>query len=191
MLESLRVTLAHEYAHVLQYGYDILADGWHFESSAVWMEQRMYPEIKDWLRFVNDRAPGDGWRSLSHLPLTYFEPDPDAEGAPDRRTAKPYGDVVWHQFLSSKYGAAGDALQRAQLGELEGHRGRQHGRLRRRHPRSRRPRVLARTSPTSPLRRLNGVCRPHRSHRPRTSPTSHAAASSRLAATRRSSRWII
>jgi hypothetical protein len=112
-LESLRVTLAHEYAHVLQYGYDILADGWHFEASAVWMEQRMYPEIQDWLRFLNDRTPGDGWRSLTELPLTYFEPDPDSEGALDPRTAKPYGDVVWNHFLSAKYGSEGDALQRA------------------------------------------------------------------------------
>jgi hypothetical protein len=112
-LESLRVTLAHEYAHILQYGYDILADGWHFEASAVWMEQRMYPEITDWLRFLNDRTTGGGWRSLTELPLTYFEPDPDGEGALDPRTAKPYGDVVWNQFLSTKYGAAGDDLQRA------------------------------------------------------------------------------
>ncbi len=112
-LESLRVTLAHEYAHVLQYGYDVLADAWHFESSAVWMEQRMYPEIKDWLRFIDDRATGGGWRSLTELPLTYFEPNPDGPGALDPRTAKVYGDVVWNQFLSSKYGSAGDALQRA------------------------------------------------------------------------------
>ena len=112
-LESLRVTLAHEYAHVLQYGYDILADGWHFEASAVWMEQRMYPAITDWLRFLNDRTSGDGWRSLTELPLTYFEPDPDGVGALDPRTAKPYGDVVWNQFLSTKYGPAGDALQLA------------------------------------------------------------------------------
>jgi len=112
-LESLRVTLAHEYAHVLQYGYDVLADPWHFESSAVWMEQRMYPEIKDWLRFLDDRATGGGWRSLTELPLTYFEPNPDGPGALDPRTAKVYGDVVWNQFLSSKYGSAGDALQRA------------------------------------------------------------------------------
>jgi hypothetical protein len=112
-LESLRVTLAHEYAHVLQYGYDILADGWHFESSAVWMEQRMYPGITDWLRFMNDRPSGEGWRSLTELSLTYFELDPDSAGALDPRTAKPYGDVVWNDFLSAKYGAQGDALQRA------------------------------------------------------------------------------
>jgi hypothetical protein len=112
-LESLRVTLAHEYAHVLQYGYDVLADGWHFESTAVWMEQRMYPAITDWLRFVEDRLTGSGWTSLTDLSLTYFEPNPDSAGALDPRTAKPYGDVVWNDFLSSAYGAAGNALIRA------------------------------------------------------------------------------
>ena len=111
-LESLRVTLAHEYAHVLQYGYDVLADNWHFESSAVWMEQRMYPAIQDWLRFVEDRSSGEGWSSLTELSLTYFEPRPDDEDALDPRTAKPYGDVVWNDFLGARYGAAGDALQR-------------------------------------------------------------------------------
>lgn len=111
-LESLQVTLAHEYAHVLQYGYDVLADPWHFEASAVWMEQRVYPEITDWLRFMNDRPSGEGWSSLTEVPLTYFEPDPDGEGALDPRTAKPYGDVVWNDFLSSKYGPDGDDLQR-------------------------------------------------------------------------------
>ena len=112
-LESLRITLAHEYTHVLQYGYDVLADGWHYESSAVWMEQRMYPAIKDWLRFVNDGSRGGGWRSLTELPLTYWEPNQDSPGALDPRAAKVYGDAVWNHFLSAKYGAAGDALQRA------------------------------------------------------------------------------
>jgi hypothetical protein len=119
-LESLRVTLAHEYAHVLQYGYDVVADGWHYEASAVWMEQRMYPAIKDWLRFIEDRPSGEGWRSLTELSLTYFEPDPDGDGALDPRTAKPYGDAVWNHFLSSTYGPAGDALQ---LGTWERSRG--------------------------------------------------------------------
>jgi hypothetical protein len=119
-LESLRITLAHEYTHVLQYGYDVLADGWHYESSAVWMEQRMYPVIKDWLRFMNDGSRGGGWRSLTELPLTYFEPNPDSPGSLDPRTAKVYGDAVWNQFLSAKYGAAGDALQRGTWEESSG-----------------------------------------------------------------------
>ena len=94
-LESLRVTLAHEYAHVLQYGYDVLADGWHYESSAVWMEQRIYPEITDWLRFLEDRPSGAGWRSLTELSLTYFEPTRTATArstrAPRSRTATSSG----------------------------------------------------------------------------------------------------
>jgi hypothetical protein len=107
-LDSLRVTLAHEYGHVLQYGYDVTADGWHYEASAVWLEQRMRPELPDWLRFVDDRGSGAGWRSLTELPLTAFD-DPGDQP----RNSKPYGNVVWNQFLSGRYGAAGDRLQRA------------------------------------------------------------------------------
>ena len=121
-LESLRLTLAHEYAHVLQYGYDVLADPWHFESSAMWMEERMYPEIKDWLRFLLDRPTGEGWSSLTELSLTYFEAEPDDDGALDPRWAKAYGGTVWNQFLSSKYGPDGDALQRATWERSKGDR---------------------------------------------------------------------
>jgi hypothetical protein len=106
-LDSLRVTLAHEYGHVLQYGYDVLADGWHYESSAVWLEQRMYPDLDDWLRFVHDGRSGVGWGSLTELPLTAFDHPTDQP-----RNAKPYGSVVFNHFLTSRYGARGDLLQR-------------------------------------------------------------------------------
>ena len=102
--ESLRVTLAHEYGHVLQYGYDVLADGWHLESSATWLEQRVYPEIEDWLRYVGDTTTGSGWGSLTELPLTAF-----AHADDQPRNAKPYGTVVFNHFLAGRYG---DALQR-------------------------------------------------------------------------------
>lgn len=119
-LESLRVTLAHEYAHVLQYGYDVLADPWHFESSAVWMEHQVFPAIEDWLRFMGNNSNGGGWASLTDLPLTYFEPNPDSGGALDPRQAKVYGDVVWNDFLSAKYGQSGNALQRASWERSDG-----------------------------------------------------------------------
>ena len=106
-LDSLRVTLAHEYGHVLQYGYDVTADGWHYESSAVWLENRMYPALDDWLRFVYDGRSGPGWTSLTELPLTAFDHVQDQP-----RNAKPYGSVVFNHFLTSRYGGAGDALQR-------------------------------------------------------------------------------
>jgi hypothetical protein len=69
---------------------------------------------------MNDSSRGGGWRSLTELPLTYFELDPDNPGALDPRTAKVYGDVVWNQFLSSKYAGAGDAVQ---LGSWENSNG--------------------------------------------------------------------
>ena len=103
-LDSLRVTLAHEYGHVLQYGYDVTADGWHYESSATWLEHRMYPELDDWLRFVRDGSRGSGWASLTEVPLTAFDDERDQP-----RNAKPYGTVVWNFFLADRYG---DALQR-------------------------------------------------------------------------------
>ena len=101
---ALRVTLAHEYGHVLQYGYDVLADPWHFESSATWLENRVYPADDDWLRYVLDGPNGSGWGSLTELPLTAFD---HADDQP--RNAKPYGTVVFNHYLAGRFG---DALQR-------------------------------------------------------------------------------
>jgi hypothetical protein len=104
--KSLRLTLAHEYGHVLQYGYDVTGDGWHYEASAVWLEHRMDPALDDWVRFIRDGSSGSGWRSLTELPLTTF-------GHPaDPRDAKPYGSSVWNHFLSGRYGTRGDEVQR-------------------------------------------------------------------------------
>ena len=105
--KSLRLTLAHEYGHVLQYGYDVTADPWHYEASAVWLEHRLDPALDDWIRFIQDGQSGSGWRSLTELPLTAFD---DADDQP--RNVKPYGSAVWDHFLSGKYGARGDEVQR-------------------------------------------------------------------------------
>ena len=105
--KSLRLTLAHEYGHVLQYGYDVTADAWHYEASAVWLEHRMDPTLDDWVRFVLDGPSGSGWRSLTELPLTTFDHASDQP-----RNAKPYGSAVWNHFLSGRYGARGDEVQR-------------------------------------------------------------------------------
>ena len=105
--KSLRLTLAHEYGHVLQYGYDVTGDAWHYEASAVWLEHRLDPSLDDWLRFIQDSPSGSGWRSLTELPLTAFD-DPSDQP----RNAKPYGSAVWNHFLSGRYGARGDEVQR-------------------------------------------------------------------------------
>ena len=46
------MTLAHEYNHILQFGYDAYQDAWFAESTAVWMEDQVYNGINDYLRYV-------------------------------------------------------------------------------------------------------------------------------------------
>ena len=41
-LAPMQVTAAHEYNHVLQYGYDALQDTWMFESTATWAEDKVF-----------------------------------------------------------------------------------------------------------------------------------------------------
>ena len=45
----LEVTIAHEYNHVLQFRVDARTDGWLFESTAVWSEDRVFPNDNDYV----------------------------------------------------------------------------------------------------------------------------------------------
>jgi hypothetical protein len=92
-LEPMQVTAAHEYNHVLQYTYDSQADSWLFEATAVWMEDRVYDEINDYLSYLNK------WREQSTVPLTRFlQDDPGGENA------KVYGDAVWTRWIDEHLG---------------------------------------------------------------------------------------
>ncbi|HVW46736.1 MAG TPA: MXAN_6640 family putative metalloprotease [Solirubrobacterales bacterium] len=91
---DLRVTLAHEYDHVLQYGYDaedVERDPWFAESSAVWMEDQVYNGVNDYLRYVR-RWAGTGRRTwMWRRPLT-------------QGSMKEYGSAVWNEWLVHHYG---------------------------------------------------------------------------------------
>ena len=84
---DLKVTLAHEYNHILQFGYDAYEDPWFAESTAVWMEDQVYNGIDDYLRYVRK------WVKLWETPLT-------------ASTIKEYGTAVWNQWLARHYGRA-------------------------------------------------------------------------------------
>ena len=75
--------MAHEYNHVLQFAYDSQEDTWMFESTATWMEDEVYPEINDYLRYVPSFASAS-----RRTPLTG-----NAGGL------KIYGAAVWNHFL--------------------------------------------------------------------------------------------
>lgn len=85
-LNDLEVTFAHEYNHILQFGYDAYQDPWFAESSATWMEDQVYNDINDYLRYVRR------WVHLYETPLT-------------TSSIKMYGSAVWNQWLARRYGA--------------------------------------------------------------------------------------
>jgi hypothetical protein len=89
----LEVTLAHEYNHILQFNYDAIQDTWMLESTAVWMEGKVYPEAFDYLQYL------PGWVQLTSLPLTTFSTEPDS-----RDNVKVYGSAVWEKWLEARYG---------------------------------------------------------------------------------------
>lgn len=86
--EAAQVTAAHEYNHVLQNGYDFLQDGWMFEATATWAEEKVYPENNGYLRYVGS------WVENPRQPLTQF-----ATG-----NSKVYGSAVWNHWLDRQYG---------------------------------------------------------------------------------------
>jgi hypothetical protein len=84
-LGDLEVTLAHEYNHILQFGYDAYQDPWFAEATAVWMEDQVYNGIDDYLRYVNR------WVHRFDTPMT-------------TSSIKEYGSAVWNHWLSHRYG---------------------------------------------------------------------------------------
>jgi hypothetical protein len=90
----LEVTLAHEYNHVLQFTYDAFEDTWMFESTAVWMEGKVYPAALDYRQYL------PGWVHLSGQPITTF----NGRNPNDRRNVKVYGSAVWNKWLDARYG---------------------------------------------------------------------------------------
>jgi hypothetical protein len=82
---DLEVTLAHEYNHILQFGYDAFQDLWFAESSATWMEDQVYNGINDYLRYVRR------WVHRYETPLT-------------TSSIKEYGSAVWNEWLAHRYG---------------------------------------------------------------------------------------
>ncbi|HSS33715.1 MAG TPA: MXAN_6640 family putative metalloprotease [Solirubrobacterales bacterium] len=84
-MHDLEVTIAHEYNHILQFGYDAYQDPWFAESSATWMEDQVYNGINDYLRYVGR------WVHRFDTPLT-------------TSSIKEYGSAVWNEWLAHHYG---------------------------------------------------------------------------------------
>ena len=123
---AIRVTVAHEFFHAIQYGYTNWDDQWWEENTAVWMEDEVFDQINDYLHYLG--APYDdlngngkwdkgepyynslgkligrtgressGWFDWPFLPL-------DASSATYQNAPyQEYGGAIWVKHLSEKYG---------------------------------------------------------------------------------------
>jgi hypothetical protein len=88
-MDSLRVTAAHEFFHAVQFAYDFKEDHWLMEASATWMEERFADGVNDNLQYL----PA-GQVSKPGVALDRFNPN----------GAEQYGNWVWFEFLSSRFG---------------------------------------------------------------------------------------
>ena len=87
-IANLKVTLAHEFFHAVQFAYDFKDDPWIYESTATWMEERYADKVDDNRQYLRL-----GQVRLSHIPLDTFA-DPGIH----------YGNWVWWEYLSSRFG---------------------------------------------------------------------------------------
>jgi hypothetical protein len=84
-IKSMRVTVAHEYNHILQFNYDVYEDVWLFEDTATWVEEKVYPTINDYVNYIPALA------SKPNTPMT-------------GSSIKIYAEAVWNHWLSYKFG---------------------------------------------------------------------------------------
>jgi hypothetical protein len=88
--QLMRVTAAHEFFHIVQFAYDQYEDGWFMESTATWMEERVYDAVNDNRQYLRSSAMELPGRSLDY-PLT---------------TSTAYGNWIFFEFLSRRLGGA-------------------------------------------------------------------------------------
>jgi hypothetical protein len=92
--DALRVTAAHEFFHTVQFGYDVLEDGWLVEGTAVWMEDQVYDDINDNYQYLGTSALKSPWIPLD-LAITDFTSD---------YSGYQYGAFVFWRYLSEVLG---------------------------------------------------------------------------------------
>ncbi len=120
-LDAAKVTLAHEFFHSIQNGYDRAEFPAFLESLSTWMEDKVYPTIKDNLQYIGEPftdSNGDG-QYTNGEPFTdhngnglresgsqdYPELHLDSFGLSGNRLEQ-YGRFMWIRYLSDKFGDA-------------------------------------------------------------------------------------
>ena len=92
---ALKVTLAHEFFHAVQFAYNAFSDNWLMEGTAAWMEDEVYTSVNDNRQYL----PTSPLESPA-IPLD----SPVVEGGCHCFW---YGSWIWFRFLSERYGTPG------------------------------------------------------------------------------------
>lgn len=85
---GLRVTTAHEFFHVVQFGYSCnFALTWWMEHSSVWMEEKAWSNVNDYLAYIS-----------------YFFNDMNNTSLNTSNGSYEYGAAIWAMYLGKKFG---------------------------------------------------------------------------------------
>jgi hypothetical protein len=88
-MAAAKATAAHEFFHAIQFGYDYLEDIWMMESTATWMEERVFDDVNDNRQYLQE-----GQLRESLYPLDYYNDESNSV----------YGNWVFFEFLSTSFG---------------------------------------------------------------------------------------
>ena len=94
--DGYRVTVAHEFFHMVQFGYTAEFNFFN-EPSAVWMEDKCYPDVNDYLQYLTSMRYGGAEKNIMDYPDYPLDAINDLPGN--------YDKVVWPMFLDQRYGA--------------------------------------------------------------------------------------
>jgi hypothetical protein len=118
---DIKVTAAHELFHAFQFQFstDVNRSGWWMESSATWMEDEVYPEVKDYLNYIgfryDDTNDNGRWNS-GELIYNIFGAVAGTTSRSEKWFDKPntsldtyngiyeYGSIIWVKYLSENHG---------------------------------------------------------------------------------------
>ncbi|MHB8881347.1 MAG: MXAN_6640 family putative metalloprotease [Thermodesulfovibrionales bacterium] len=118
---AIKVTAAHELFHAFQFQrtIDITSNGWWMESSSTWMEDEIYPEVKDYLNYIglryddlNDNGRWDSGEpyysifgqnagTLARTAKWFDRPDTSLNTF---NSSFEYGNIIWVKYLSENHG---------------------------------------------------------------------------------------
>lgn len=103
--DALRVTLAHELFHAVQFTYNAAFPAWWMEITATSMEEVMYDQVNDYYQYLNP--------SYWSVPVVFERPDAGISYFPTGADVYPYSAAVFIVYLLERFGEAAITAVRA------------------------------------------------------------------------------